>query len=186
MKKIFTFCLAGALALASTSCKDDKNDGFPPSGTIAVNGRTEPVKSAFYTEEPADHEAEAGLELGLFRDAFTTIPHEEPEFYVGIEISESLYGKTIDLTQPVTKSGTLEPYLGIIAAANGPSIDIDNSWGSIDISVGEEDTSLTVTSGTLKVTKEGDKFTVNLSVKLSDGKTISANWSGTAVKVATY
>lgn len=98
-------------------------------------------------------------------------------------MSESLYGKTVDLTKPIVKSGTLAPYLDIVAANEGQSFEIDNSEGSIDISVGEADTSLTVTSGTLKVTKNGGDFSVKLSVELSDGKSIFADWTGKATKV---
>lgn len=114
---------------------------------------------------------------------FSQPPTGEPSFYVGIELSESLYGKTVDLTKPIVKSGTLAPYLDIVAANEGQSFEIDNSEGSIDISVGEADTSLTVTSGTLKVTKNGGDFSVKLSVKLSDGKSIFADWTGKATKV---
>lgn len=181
MQKIFMLCLAGALALATTSCKDDKKTIIVQ--TIAVNGQMYEVKSAFYTEEPADTEDEAAFELGLFPTVLTMVPMEEPDFYVGIDLSESLWGKTIDLTKPVVKSGTLAPYLGIIGAIDGSSFEIDNSEGSIDISVGEKDTSFTVTDGTLLVTKDGDNFSVKLSVTLSNGSSISADWAGTATKV---
>lgn len=113
---------------------------------------------------------------------FSFLKNTHP-FYVGIEISESLCGKTIDLTKPIVKSGTLEPYLGIIASADGTTIEIDNSEGSIDISVQEADSPLTVTSGTLKVTKNGGDFSVKFFVNLSDGRYIAADWKGTAKKV---
>ena len=92
-------------------------------------------------------------------------------------------GKTIDLTKPIVKSGTLEPYLGIIASADGTTIEIDNSEGSIDISVQEADSPLTVTAGSLKVTKHGGDFSVKFFVNLSDGRNIAADWKGTATKM---
>ena len=173
MRKIFMLCLTGALALATTSCKDEK---VTTMQTITVNGRICEVKSAFYTGD------EASFNLILLNDVFSQPPTGEPSFYVGIELSESLYGKTVDLTKPIVKSGTLAPYLDIVAANEGQSFEIDNSEGSIDISVGEADTSLTVTSGTLKVTKNGGDFSVKLSVELSDGKSIFADWTGKATK----
>lgn len=182
MQKIFMLCLAGALTLAATSCKDEKQTITVQ--TITVNGLTSEVQSAFYVEEElAEEGGEAGTSLILLPTFLQTLPEDEPDFYVGIEISESLYGKTVDLTEPIVKSGPLEPYLDIVAASEGQSFEIDNSEGSIDISVGETDTSLTVTSGTLKVTKNGDDFSVKLSVTLSDGKFISADWKGTAIKM---
>ncbi len=182
MRKIFMLCLAGALALAAASCKEDEQ--VVTVQTITVNGQIYEVKSAFYVEEKADEGAEAGTSLALLPTVLQTLPEDEPDFYVGIGLSESLWDKTIDLTKPIVKSGTLEPYLEIIAAANGTTIEIDNSEGSIDISVKEADTPLTVTSGTLKATKNGNNFTIKLSVKLSDGNSISADWSGTATKVS--
>ena len=183
MKKIFTLCLAGALALAATACDDDDDKDGGYSGKMTVSGQTEEVKSALYYEYAADGGDEAEIDLYLFKDALSAMPNAEPSFYVNLEISESLNGKTVDLTKPIVKSGTLAPYLDIVAANEGQSFEIDNSEGSIDISVGEADTSLTVTSGTLKVTKNGGDFSVKLSVKLSDGKSIFADWTGKATKV---
>lgn len=180
MRKIFMLCLTGALALATTSCKDEK---VTTMQTITVNGRICEVKSAFYTDNPSEYGDEASFNLILLNDVFSQPPTGEPSFYVGIELSESLYGKTVDLTKPIVKSGTLAPYLDIVAANEGQSFEIDNSEGSIDISVQEADSPLTVTSGTLKVTKNGGDFSVKLSVELSDGKSIFADWTGKATKV---
>ena len=55
MRKIFMFCLTGALALATTSCKDEK---VTTMQTITVNGQICEVKSAFYVEEKADEQWE--------------------------------------------------------------------------------------------------------------------------------
>ena len=182
MRKIFMLCLAGALALAAASCKKDEQ--VVTVQTITVNGQIYEVKSAFYMEEDlAEEGGEAGTSLILLPTVLQTLPEDEPGFYVGIEISESLWDKTVDLTKPIVKSGTLEPYLDIIAAADGTTVEIDNSEGSIDISVKEADTSLTVTSGTLKVTKDGGDFSVKFSVNLSDGRNIAADWKGTATKM---
>ena len=87
-------CLAGALALASTSCKDDKKTIILQ--TITVNGQMYEVKSALYGENPSEYGDEASFNLILLKDTFSQIPKDEPSFYVGIELSESLYGETID------------------------------------------------------------------------------------------
>lgn len=176
------FCLAGALALTATSCKEDKK--VVTVQTITVNGQICEVKSAFYgVEEPAEEGGEAGTSLILLPTVLQTLPEDEPDFYVGIEISESLWDKTIDLTKPIVKSGTPEPYLAIIAAADGTTVEIDNSEGLIDISVQEADSPLTVTSGTLKATKNGGEFSVKFFVNLSDGRFIAADWKGKATKI---
>lgn len=172
-------CLTGALALAAMSCKDDQ---VIIVKTISVNGQSYEVKSAFYEENAAEYGDEASFTLALLKDAFSQIPEDEPSFYIGIEMSESLYGKTLDLTEPLVKSGTLEPHLDLIATIDGTPFEINYSEGSIDLSVAEVDTSLTVTSGILKVIKNGDRFSVKLSVTLSDGSSASADWQGTARK----
>lgn len=101
-------CLAGALALAAASCKDEKTVTVQ---TICVNGLIYEVKTAIYAEEPADAEDEAAFELGLFPTEFTTPPEEEPDFYIGIDMSESLWGKTIDLSEPLDRNTHPWPYL---------------------------------------------------------------------------
>ena len=98
MRKIFMLCLTGALALATTSCKDEK---VTTMQTITVNGRICEVKSAFYTDNPSEYGDEASFNLILLNDVFSQPPTGEPSFYVGIELSESLYGKTVDLTKPM-------------------------------------------------------------------------------------
>ena len=110
--------------------------------TITVNGQICEVKSAFYVEEKADEQWETSYDLILFREYFSTLPFTMSDYGVDIEVSESLIGKTIDLTEPVTQTGPLRPYLSV-----------------------------------------GDNFSVKLSVKLSDGKSIFADWTGKATKV---
>lgn len=67
MRKIFMLCLTGALALATTSCKDEK---VTTMQTITVNGQICEVKSAFYVEEKADEQWETSYDLILFREYF--------------------------------------------------------------------------------------------------------------------
>ena len=97
MRKIFMFCLTGALALATTSCKDEK---VTTMQTITVNGQICEVKSAFYVEEKADEQWETSYDLILFREYFSTLPFTMSDYGVDIEVSEFLIGKTIDLTEP--------------------------------------------------------------------------------------
>ena len=104
------FCLTGALALATTSCKDEK---VTTMQTITVNGQICEVKSAFYVEEKADEQWETSYDLILFREYFSTLPFTMSDYGVDIEVSESLIGKTIDLTEPVTQTGPLRPYLSV-------------------------------------------------------------------------
>ena len=59
MRKIFMLCLTGALALATTSCKDEK---VTTMQTITVNGQICEVKSAFYVEEKADEQWETSYD----------------------------------------------------------------------------------------------------------------------------
>lgn len=187
MKKFLSLLLAGALALAVTSCDDDKKDddgGF--SGKMAVNGQIETINSAFYLDTAANDRNEAHFQLMLLKDFLTDIPENTPDFVITIALSESLWGKTIDLTQPVAKSGELErgihiqarktpdPYFWISHTGDG-KIEVVNSVSGPSDAV--------VTAGTLTATRNGDDFTIKLSVTLSDGKSIAADWKGTATKV---
>ena len=74
---------------------------------MTVNGQTEEIKSAIYAEAPAGEFGENGVGLYLFKDVLTGMPEEEPDFGIMIVITESLYGKTIDLTKPVARSSYL-------------------------------------------------------------------------------
>ena len=49
-------------------------------------------------ETDVNIELNIDVTLILLKDAFSQIPEDQPSFFVGIELSESLYGKTIDLT----------------------------------------------------------------------------------------
>ena len=167
MRKIFMLCLTGALALATTSCKDEK---VTTMQTITVNGQICEVKSAFYVEEKADEQWETSYDLTM------------SDYGVDIEVSESLIGKTIDLTEPVTQTGPLRPYLSV-GAIGETEFDIVHSFERITVSNGDDISSATVSYGMLTVTRDGDNFSVKLSVKLSDGKSIFADWTGKATKV---
>lgn len=170
MKRILMLCLAGALVLAAASCKDEE---VVTVQTICVNGLIREVKTAVYAEEPADAEDEAAFELGLFPMEFTTLPEEEPDFYITIDMSESLWGKTIDLSKPLDRSKFPGPYLSITAKNGSDRITIDYD----DDPISEK-----ISCGSLSVTKNGDRFAVELSVTLSDGQYISAGWKGAAKK----
>lgn len=189
MKNIFKLCLAGALALASTACndkddKDDKEGGGNP-GEMTVNGQTETIKSAFYLEVIANQTDEARFAFILFNEAYTTYPENQPAFFVEIMVSESLCGKTIDLTKPLDQSKKPGPYLYFGAASDGKDFFKigyhDNKINVLDGNTVIDDA--TVTSGTLTATKNGDTFTVKLSIKLSNGNSIIADWEGTATKL---
>lgn len=180
MRKIFMLCLAGALALAAASCKEDEQ--VVTVQTITVNGQIYEVKSAFYVEEKADEQWETSYDLILFKEYFPTLPLTQSDFGVDIEVSESLIGKTIDLTNPVAQTGPLRPYLSV-GAIGETEFDITHSFGKITVSNGDDISSATVSGGTLIVTKDDDKFSVKLSMTLSDGRNIAADWEGTATKV---
>lgn len=187
MKKFLSLLLAGAFALAVTSCDDDKKDddgGF--SGKMAVNGQTETINSAFYHDTAANDRNEAYFQLMLLKDFLTEIPENTPDFVITIALSESLWGKTIDLTQPIVKSGVLNPGIKL-QAQNTPDSHLWISYtsdGKIVVSNGVSGPcDATVTAGTLTVGRSGDNFTVRLSVTLSDDRSIAAEWKGTATKV---
>ncbi|WP_418423246.1 hypothetical protein [Alistipes sp.] len=146
---------------------------------MTVNGQTETIKSALYTEYAADGTDEAEFDLYLFKDVFSQVPTEEPSFYVNIEVSESLYGKTLDLTKPIEKNSNLQPYLYITAVGNDKDFNIEYYDNTIRVT-----NDATVTAGTLTATRTGDNFTIKLSVKLSNGNSITADWEGTATKVS--
>ena len=146
---------------------------------MTVNGQTETVKSAFYEEYAAGTAVEeTEFDLYLFRDVFTQFPTEEPSLFVNIQMSESLYGKALDLTKPFDLTQTPIPYLGISAFVNGKYFAIEYDSDPIDVT-----DEATVESGTLTSTKNGDNFTVRLSIKLSNGNSIMADWEGTATKI---
>lgn len=146
---------------------------------MTVNGQTEDVKSAIYAEVPPEELGENGVMLYLLKDVVTGMPQEEPDFGIGIMITESLYGKTLDLTKPLDKSS----YLNIVGVNKNDDVYIEYADGKIDTTDGGDGPVPTVTGETLLLTRSGDNFTVKLSVKLSDGKSIFADWTGKATKI---
>lgn len=182
MKKFLTICLVGAFALAAASCSDKKEGNGSPDGTITVDGTAEKVGSAFYGYENPDEFDEGCWTILLCRQIYSGIPTAEPECYIGIEISDSCIGKTTDLTKRLAQSGTKTPYIGI--AIPGRFLEIDDDSAEVYLNDDDDLSGITVTSGSLLVTRDGDKFTVRLDVKFSDGVSAAANWGGTATKVA--
>ena len=174
MRKIFMFCLTGALALATTSCKDEK---VTTMQTITVNGQICEVKSAFYVEEKADEQWETSYDLILFREYFSTLPFTMSDYGVDIEVSESLIGKTIDLTEPVTQTGPLRPYLSV-GAIGETEFDIVHSFERITVSNGDDISSATVSYGMLTVTRDGETFRRQINLRRLDGKSDQSNDSG--------
>ena len=148
---------------------------------MTVNGQTEEIKSAIYAEAPAGEFGENGVGLYLFKDVLTGMPEEEPDFGIMIVITESLYGKTIDLTKPVARSS----YLLIAGMNKNLDVSIEYDDGTIDTTDGGSSQGPSVTGGTLLLTRSGDNFTVELSVTLSDGSSVSADWKGPATKIDT-
>ena len=88
-------------------------------------------------------------------------------------------GKTIDLTKPVARSS----YLLIAGMNKNLDVSIEYDDGTIDTTDGGSSQGPSVTGGTLLLTRSGDNFTVELSVTLSDGSSVSADWKGTATKI---
>lgn len=168
MRKIFMLCLAGVLALAA-SCDDDDKDGGSTSGKMTVAGRTESVKSAFYMQQSGVYM------LGLFKDVMTPPCDKEPEFGIEIDASETILGKTLDLTKPLDN----DSYLAILGVSNYNEITMNYYDGQVEVEV-YTDTPVSVTSGTMYIARSGNNFTVDFSVTLSDGNSLSAKWKGKA------
>lgn len=175
MKKFFTLCLAGTLCLAAASCDEDKEDNGGFSGKMTINGQTEAVKSAFYDEEPGNDSAEAQVRIVFLKDAYAEFPDMQPEtrpdMMVLIGLSESLFGKTVDLTQPLDQHNEPTPALmyggihesHVITAANYLNNKILVSKNG------------TIKSGTLTMTRSGSHFTVQFSVTFSDGTSLAVD-----------
>lgn len=174
MRKFFTLCMVGALAL--TACSDDDDNKSGNKGTITIGTETKSVESAFSgVIEPLDGE-EGGYVLVLLDENYPELPTSKPDFFVVLYIAESCLDKQIDLTKVLSKSGPLTPYILISDMTYDVEINDENTYTTPE--------GLTVSSGTLKATRSGDKFTVKFTVSLSDGHTIAADWSG-STKIVT-
>lgn len=174
MKKIFRFVLLGALLLGTTACKKDKASEGSSSGTMLINGRTETVRNVFYSEEPADEET--GKTVGVLILGPEGAPGSvEPEFHISFEISESLLGETLDLTRPL--KGTTWPL---------PYLDLSARNGTIRITVDydEDPAAQGVSGGSLRMTREGDRFDIALSITCTNGNRAEVTWTGQATKIS--
>lgn len=170
--------MISALALGFTACSDDDDDNNGGQrGTITIGNKTEEVESAFSAAIPSQEGQEGGSYILFFEEDFKEFPKDEPNFFVGVLISDSSFGKQIDLTKALTKSGALSPYLVIGDPTHG--IEIDETGVAADSYESGTETELTVSSGSMKATRNGDKFSVKFTVTFSDGHTIAGDWSGT-------
>lgn len=175
MKKIFACCLTVALALAATACDDEDNDkGGGNSGKMTVTGRTEQVKSVFYEENSVENQTTS---LYLLMETLTELPENEPDFCVFIRFSESLNGKTLDLTRPLDPNS----YLYLIGWSDTSDVEVEYVDGTISNGTGNP---LTVTTGSLTLKRGGDRFTIKLSVTLDDGSTLVVDWAGKATIIS--
>lgn len=175
MHKIFRFCLAGALALAAASC-NDKDDKGADASKMTVNGQTETIGSAIYLDFPSDEVGKNRIMLYLLKDVKTSLPENETDFGIALMVTESFYGKTLDLPKPLGKDSQLT-----LVGANGSGIfEVVYADGKITDSIGKK---IVVTAGTLTLTRSGDDFSVKVSVTLADGNSLSADWKGKAMKI---
>lgn len=164
--------MISALALGFTACSDDDDDNNGGQrGTITIGNKTEEVESAFSAAIPSQEGQEGGSYILFFEEDFKEFPKDEPNFFVGVLISDSSFGKQIDLTKALSKSGALTPYL--IVGDPTHSIEIDEAGVFVDPE------NVTVASGSMKATRNGSKFSVKFTVTFSDGHTIAGDWSGT-------
>lgn len=180
MKKILMLCLAGALALTASSCDDDKADGSRLSGKMTINGQTETVKSAFYEETPGDDSAEALVRIAFLKDAYAEFPDMQPatrpDMMIVIGLSESLLGKTVDLTQPLDQHQEPIPALMYGAIHQGHVTTGANYQNNRIIVSGNG----SVASGTLTMNRNGNRFTVRFSATFSDGTSLAVDCEGEA------
>lgn len=168
----FSLTLSNGHVIAADWSGSAKSVAAPiDSGTMTLGTVTEQVGSAFTSTTPSQEGQESGAYLALFKENFTEFPEDEPDFFVGVLVSDSSFDKQIDLTKALTKSGTHTPFLQIGTPTH--NIEIDET-GVCTLPEG-----LTVTSGSLKVTRNDDKFSVKFTATFSDGHTIATDWSGT-------
>lgn len=187
MKKLFALlAAAGASALLFSACTEGGGEGQedPSFGKMTINGTTFPLRCAFYggyQELPY----ETVTSIGMFPENFIEMPEEEPEIAFFAEVSESYLGREIDLTKPLEKTGTLFPIvaLGVFNDRTGVDIEMELTHLGVDIWLGNGQSSVSVTKGTLYVSRSGNHAIVKLSLKLSDGTEIDANWDGAAKEV---
>lgn len=180
MKTFFSLCLLGALCLAASSCNDDKQENGVFSGTMTVNGQRETIKSAFYEQTPGDDTAEAVVRIAFLKEAYSEfpqmLPETRPDMLVLIGLSESLLGKTLDLTLPLDQNEAPIPALMYGATHEGHVTTGANYLSNrIFVSPGK-----TVASGVLTATRSGDRFNVRFSVTFSDGTSYAVDGEGRA------
>lgn len=132
---------------------------------MIVNDQTEEIKSVFYKKIP---EGDLTI-LYLLTEAFAELPEMEPEFCVIIRFSESLNGITLDLTRPLDPNS----YLYLRGWSDTSDVDVEYFNGTIGSVHGNP-------TGSLTLNRDGDRFTIKLSVTLDDGSTLAVDWAGKA------
>ena len=173
MNRLFCLLLSGVLLVSATSCKKEKTGNEPPAGTIRINQHSENIRNVYFFEEPAD--VETGATVGLLILGPEGGPGAiEPEFYGSVEISEALFGSTIDLSRPLEPVTQPLPYLVCVARDGALKFTVDYDEDPI-----EE----VVSQGSLKIDRQGDTFRIECSLTCSDGNQLQISWSGPATRV---
>ena len=212
MKKFFTYLLAIAAVTTVTSCSKDDGPEEPEkpdtelSGKMNINGQTLEIKSAVCGDVVQEY-YEDQIRVTLYSETqFPTIKYGESMLsatgaWIGISVSKSFLGKTVDLTKPLPKSGQQPiPEILIVARESGKGKIVGVSYildgyihvASEDVQVSDEfgeivhfkpSPTAPVTAGSsLTLTRNGDKFTIKLSLTLNDGRSVSIDFEGKPTK----
>ena len=212
MKKFFTYLLAIAAVTTVISCSKDDGPEEPEkpdtelSGKMNINGQTLEIKSAVYVDVVKEY-YEDQISLTLYSETqFPTFKYGESILsatgaWIGINVSKSFFGKTVDLTQPFPFSGQRPiPEIHILARESGKGKMVGVKYipdGSIhvaseDVQISDEfgevvhfnpSPTAPVTAGSsLTLTRNGDKFTIKLSLTLNDGRSVSIDFEGKPTK----
>lgn len=179
MKKFLTICLAGVFAFAATACSDKKEDAPAPKGSITVNSRTEMVGSGFC--DFGWFNAANCWKITLCREAYDKMPESEPDFYISVSLPEPQLGKVIDLTDILPERKGERPCVTITIPERMLLLD-DEYTRIYETGDGYKITGLTVTEGTLQMTRNGRDFTLKLDMRFSDGVTVATDWSGSVTR----
>ncbi|OUN58587.1 hypothetical protein [Alistipes sp. An66] len=181
---------AFALTFAATSCsKDDDSGGLMPEeenqepvlGEMSISDLSAPIRCVFTSLEDAENGCDPIWNLYFYDQMYVSRP-DYSDIESHIQIPESFFGKTIDLTQPLDQEANPQQQMSIFIRFKRDLQQLILLYHDNRISVlNSIDGLSTVVRGTLRIDRNGNWFVIEMTTDLSDGQTAAIHWCGPVI-----
>ena len=153
----------------------------PVLGEMSISDLSAPIRCVFTQLEDAENGCDPIWNLYFYEQTYISRPdHSDIESH--IQIPESFFGKTIDLTQPLDQEANPQQKMSIFIRFERYLQQLILFFHDNRISVlNSIDGLSTVVRGNLRMDRNGDQFVIEMTLDLSDGQTAAIHWCGPVI-----